>query len=135
MKAGIILFIAAMSCLLFGIIFRLQHWPLAGLFFIIHILLWPIGLLTFLIATLSHPRFHDLMNVRYGPLKARSLVHALIVLTGLTVIVNLGALFKIPDWPLGGTVWWGFSLVAVALVWLFMRYSGRKRPADRSLKL
>jgi hypothetical protein len=130
MRSGIVLFATGMLCWVLAVIFRIQHWPIAGFFFILHILFWPLGLLVFLISTLRHPRFEAFMKTRLGPFKTRTLVRVLIALAVLASLANIGAFFKIQHWPLIRPVWWGFSIIATPLIWMFMRQPHDKNPAE-----
>lgn len=130
MRIGVILVIIGAAFMVIGGLFKIQHWPLAGLFLICGYLLWPVGLLIVLVSTLYHTRFVDFLNTRLGPIKARPLVHVLIGFTLLAVVANIGALFKIQHWPLTGPVWLGLAIVAAVLVWMFMRYSNTRNSVD-----
>jgi hypothetical protein len=129
MKAGVILTIISVVCIVIGALFKIQHWPIAGFFLICALALWPLGLLVFLVSTLRHPRFEGFMKTSIGPIKARALAQVLIAFTVLACIANIGALFKIQHWPLPGPIWWGFSIVAAVLIWVFMQNPQGKNPA------
>lgn len=113
-----------------GLIFSINGVPGAGLWLILGLVAFSVGVSILFWKALKHPPLSGFLNAQVG-IKARSLVAGMAYASLAFAIVSFGRLFKIPHWPTPDLFLGIMLILALLLAWRVLRYPGFKDFLDR----